>query len=76
MIAIQTFGDFLGFNPHLHILISDGCFSENGLFTVVPTIDAKVLEQIFRHKVLKMFIRLGGLKLAKNSKTRTKNRFK
>jgi len=24
-IAIQTFGDFLGFNPHTHILISDGC---------------------------------------------------
>ncbi|MBN1850912.1 MAG: transposase [Deltaproteobacteria bacterium] len=26
VIAIQTFGDFLGFNPHLHILCSDGCF--------------------------------------------------
>jgi predicted acyltransferase len=77
VIAIQAFGDFLGFNPHLHILISDGCFHENGLFTVVPTIDVKVLKQIFRHKVLKMFIRRRALlKLAKNSKTRTKNRFK
>ena len=23
--SIQTFGDFLGFNPHLHILACDGC---------------------------------------------------
>jgi predicted acyltransferase len=76
VIAIQAFGDFLGFNPHLHILISDGCFHENGLFTVVPTIDVKVLKQIFRHKVLKLFIRRRTfLKLAKNSKTRIKNRF-
>ncbi|MFP4088239.1 MAG: transposase zinc-binding domain-containing protein, partial [Desulfobacteraceae bacterium] len=29
-IAIQTFGDFLGFNPHLHILCTDGCFYGNG----------------------------------------------
>ncbi len=58
IIAIQTFGDFLGFNPHLHILISDGCFHENGMFTVSPAIDTKALVQIFRHKVFKMFIRL------------------
>jgi hypothetical protein len=43
VIAIQTFGDFLGFNPHLHILISDGCFYEKGLLTVFPAIDTKAL---------------------------------
>jgi hypothetical protein len=26
VIAMQTFGDFLGFNPHCHILMTDGCF--------------------------------------------------
>jgi hypothetical protein len=26
IIAVQTFGDFLGFNPHTHILVTDGCF--------------------------------------------------
>jgi Putative transposase. len=26
VIAVQTFGDFLGFNPHCHILVTDGCF--------------------------------------------------
>ncbi|MAF34092.1 MAG: hypothetical protein CL941_09115 [Desulfobacter sp.] len=28
VVAIQTFGDFLAFHPHLHILVSDGCFYE------------------------------------------------
>ena len=26
VIAMQTFGDFLGFNPPCHILVTDGCF--------------------------------------------------
>ena len=46
----------LGFHPHLHILVSDGCFHKNGMFSVSPAIDANALEQIFRHKVLKMLL--------------------
>jgi hypothetical protein len=30
VIAIQTFGDFLGFNPHCHVLVTDGCFYGRG----------------------------------------------
>jgi ribosomal protein S27E len=57
VVAIQTFGDFpQGFHPHLHILASDGCFHGNGMFSVSPTADTKALEQIFRHKVLKMLL--------------------
>jgi len=26
VIAVQTIGDFLGFNPHCRILVADGCF--------------------------------------------------
>ncbi|MDI9569908.1 MAG: transposase [Pseudomonadota bacterium] len=30
---MQTFGDFLGFNPHCHILVTDGCFyGTRGMF--------------------------------------------
>jgi len=61
VVAIQTFGDFLGYHPHLHILFSDGCFHENGMFTVSPTIDTKALEQLFRHKVLKMLLAKGKI---------------
>jgi len=32
VIAIQSFGDFLGFNPHLHVLIPDGFFYGDGMF--------------------------------------------
>ncbi|MBA7665477.1 hypothetical protein ES703_73547 [subsurface metagenome] len=32
VVAIQSFGDFLGFNSHLHVLASDGCFYGNGMF--------------------------------------------
>ena len=58
MVAKQTFRDFLVFHPHLHILVSDGCFHKNGIFSVSSAVDTKSLEQIFRHKILKMFIRL------------------
>jgi hypothetical protein len=61
VVAIQTFGNLLGFHPHLHILVSDGCFYENGMFAISPAVDIKALEQIFRHKVLKMLLSKGKI---------------
>jgi len=56
--SIQTFGDFLGFNPHLHILAADGCFGHSGMFYASgKNIDADKLELLFRHKVLSMLKR-------------------
>ena len=52
-IAIQTFGDFLGFNPHTHILISDGCFHGEGKFKLAPEFYLKDLEALCQPKVLK-----------------------
>ncbi len=60
-IAIQSFGDFLQFNPHLHILCSDGCFCEDGIFKVAPRFHTKTLEEIFRHKVFKMLLSKGKI---------------
>jgi hypothetical protein len=37
--AMQSFGDFLGFNPHLHILRTDGCF----YVTVAPRLETKAI---------------------------------
>ena len=51
VIAIQTFGDFLGFNPHYHIICPNGCFYGNGMFRVAPLFDVKKLEKIFQHQV-------------------------
>ncbi|MFH1081440.1 MAG: transposase [Pseudomonadota bacterium] len=61
-IAIQTFGDFLGFNPHCHILVTDGCFyGDNGMFRVAPPLELKKLEAIFRHNVFRMLLDKGKI---------------
>jgi len=60
-IAIQTFGDFLGFNPHLHVLCTDGCFYGNGMFRIAPLLELKLLEAIFRHKVFKIMLSKGKI---------------
>lgn len=58
VVAIQTFGDFpLRFHPHMHILVSDGCFHENNMFSVSSIVATKTLGHIFRHNVLKMLLK-------------------
>ena len=62
VIAIQTFGDFLGFNPHCHILLTDGCFyGDKGMFRVAPPLELKKLEAIFRHKVFRLLLKRGRI---------------
>jgi hypothetical protein len=52
----QSFGDFLGWHPHLHVLCSDVCFYGDGMFRVAQLFELKHLEEIFRHKVFKMLL--------------------
>jgi hypothetical protein len=61
VIAIQTFGDFLNFNPHCHLLCTDGTFFGSGSFKVAPALDTESLEKLFQHKVLKMLVRKGKI---------------
>ena len=56
VVAIQSFGHFLQFHPHLHVLCSDGSFYGDEMFRVAPRIDTKPLEEIFQHKVFKMLL--------------------
>jgi len=60
-IAIQSFADFLGFNPHTHILVSDGCFYGEGKFKVAPSFKAGDLEAVFRGKIFKMLLNEGKI---------------
>ena len=53
---MQTFGDFLGFNPHCHILVTD-----DGMFRVAPPLELKKIEVIFRHNVFKMLLAKGKI---------------
>ena len=64
VIAIHTFGDFLGWHPHLHILCTDGCFYGNPAaagFRVAPLFELKHLEAIFRHKVFTILLSKGKI---------------
>jgi hypothetical protein len=62
VIVVQTFGDFLGFNPHCHILVTDGFFyGDGGMFRVAPPLELKKLEAIFRHKVLRTLLNRGKI---------------
>jgi hypothetical protein len=54
VIAIQTFGDFLGFNPHCHVLCTDGGFYGKGMFRMAPWFTLSDLEKLFRYKVFKI----------------------
>jgi hypothetical protein len=58
-IAVHTFGDFVQFNPHLHLIVTDGCFSDNGTFVKGPVPEPKDLQELFRNEVLKM-LKAGG----------------
>jgi hypothetical protein len=62
VIAVQTFGDFPGFNPHCHIPLTDGCFyGDKGMFLVAPPVELKKMEAIFRHKVFRMLLKKGKI---------------
>ena len=54
VVAVQTFGDFQNFNPHLHIIVTDGCFYGDGKFLVCQPPDHQIVEQMFRREVFKM----------------------
>jgi len=59
VVAIQSFGDYARFHPHLHALVADGLFLESGYFFVMPKADLKPLREIFRALVLKMLKKEG-----------------
>jgi len=61
VIAVQTFGDFLNFNSHLHVIAADGCFDGDGNFVIGQTPNAAELEEAFRYEVLKMLNKEGKL---------------
>jgi hypothetical protein len=56
VIAIQTFGDFLGFNPHCHVPCTDAGFYGKSMFRVAPRFIPRDPEKLFRYKVFKMLL--------------------
>jgi len=61
ILLVQTFGDLLTFNPHIHVLAADGVFRADGAFVVLPAIPVKLLEGGFRSEVLKRLVAEGAI---------------
>jgi len=59
VMVIHTFGDYLNFHPHIHVLAADGLFRDNGMFHVMFPGGLKALEELFRDQVLKFLIHEG-----------------
>lgn len=59
ILFVQTFGDLVNFNPHIHVLAADGAFDADGGFTALPPIPRKLLESSFRKGVLDLLRREG-----------------
>jgi hypothetical protein len=56
---VQTSGELLNFHPHVHILVTDGCFGPNGSFRHLPRFNSRHLERLFRAEVLRMLVDKG-----------------
>jgi hypothetical protein len=53
VVSIQTFGSYAAnFHPHVHALVTDGAFTEEGEFRQLPYFDARLVEEVFRRRVL------------------------
>ena len=61
VIAIQSFGDLLGSNPHFHIPCSEGCSCDKGMFGVAVSFNKKQLEELFRYKLFKILLSKGKI---------------
>jgi hypothetical protein len=58
---VQTFGDLVTFNPHIHVLCADGMFKDNGVFRVLPPPSAALLAEQFRRDVLDFLVAEGAI---------------
>ena len=54
-IAIQTFGDFLGFNPHGHVLVTDGCFPNRAYLRLSRLLSSNIWKKSSDPKSLPCF---------------------
>ena len=57
ILFVQTFGDLVNFNPHVHALVADGVFEASGRFIPLPPIPETLLAERLRREVLGLLVR-------------------
>ena len=61
VMVIHTFGEYLDFHPHLHLLMADGLFLRDERFLVLPENGMDSVEELFRAKVITFLSKQGLL---------------
>ena len=56
VIAHQTFGDLLRFNPHYHAIVLEGGFDAEGTFFYIPFSGLQSMIEVFRRRVIKLLV--------------------
>jgi hypothetical protein len=59
--SYQSFGNLVRWNPHYHCLVLEGGIDEAGSFHHIPIKDTASLTEVFRRRVLKLFVDRGLL---------------
>ncbi|MDI6791831.1 MAG: transposase [bacterium] len=61
VISIQTFGDLMNIHPHLHAMVSDGCFDSEMAFYALPSIPSRKIEEVFSCEVFRLLLDEGKI---------------
>lgn len=57
VLAYQSSGEYLRFNPHYHAIILEGGFDEYGRFVHIPFGDLHRMSEYFRRMIIKFFLK-------------------
>ncbi len=63
--VVQTFGDRINFQPHIHVLMSEGGTALDGAFHHISNFNDDLIQQLFTHEVSSLLLdeKLIGLSL-------------
>ena len=56
IIAYQSFGDQLRWNPHFHAIVLEGGFDGEGTFFFIPFSGLQSMVEVFRRRVIKLLV--------------------
>ncbi len=57
ILSIQTAGDFLNWNPHIHALIACAVFHPDGSFQPVPLLQSNIIQELFEANVFRLLVK-------------------
>ena len=61
VVSYKSFGDLVRGNPHYHCIVLEGGIDEAGSFHHIPIKDSAKLTEVFRRRVIKLFVDRGLL---------------